>query len=79
MSLETGDKNSAHNHKKLIGKNESLNQVIELNDENWVKIEWLMCNLMRFPGQHLAEWEKYDVLPATAYIRWVYGNWWSRG
>jgi len=34
MSLETGDKNSAHNHKKLIGKNESLNQVIELNDEN---------------------------------------------
>jgi hypothetical protein len=34
MSLETGDKNSAHNYKKLIGKNESLNQVIELNDEN---------------------------------------------
>jgi len=39
MSLETGDKNSAHNHKKLIGKNESLNQVIELNDENCAKID----------------------------------------
>ncbi|AGP89569.1 hypothetical protein [Alteromonas mediterranea] len=38
MSLETGDKNSAYHFKKLIGKNESLNQVIELNDENRTKL-----------------------------------------
>ena len=39
MSLETGDKNSAHYKKKLIGKNEPLNQVIELNDENSDKLK----------------------------------------